>query len=346
LRSEAYALYEILDLGRRRLLLLGLGILGTPALALSQPAQPSRIGFITLASLSDPRIEAFRSGMRELGHIEGKSISTDWRSADGHADRLPALADEMVRLKPVLIVAAQTQAISAVKRATSRIPIVFVATPDPVSSGFVNSLARPGGNLTGLSTSAADLGPKQIEVLKSALPRCTRVAFLANPTNNASVVVRKAIATAAQEMRLQVLSLDAQNLQEIEHALAEAKQSGADAAVFAVDGFFIQVRSEIAQFALRHKLPTMFTQREHVVAGGMMSYGPSLSAQYHRVAYYVDRILKGVQSQDGKGAWHHHSTIAAGASGSRNRRIDEPDAPVAAAQHRRADQPRATGLSR
>jgi putative ABC transport system substrate-binding protein len=285
--------------GRRRLLRLGLGLLAVPASALAQPTQSlRRIGFITLASLSDPRIEAFRSGMRELGHIEGKSISMDWRSAEGHADRLPALADEIVRLKPALIVAVQTQAISAMKRATSRIPIVFVATPDPVSSGFVNSLSRPGGNLTGLSTSAADIGPKQIEVLKSALPRCSRVAFLANPTNNASVLVRKAIATAAQEMKLQVLSLDAQNLPEIERALAEAKQSGADAAVFAVDGFFIQVRSQLAESALSHKLPTMFTQREHVAAGGLMSYGPSLSVQYHRAAYYVDRILKGAKAAE------------------------------------------------
>jgi ABC-type uncharacterized transport system substrate-binding protein len=119
--------------------------------------------------------------------------------------------------------------------------------------------------------SAGDL-ERAFEVLKSALPRCSRVAFLANPTNNASVVVRKAIATAAQEMKLQVLSLDAQDLQEIERALAEAKQSEADAAVFAIDGFFVQVHSQIAEFALRHKLPTMFTQREHVVAGGMMSF--------------------------------------------------------------------------
>ncbi len=238
------------------------------------PPSLRRIGFITLASLSDPRIEAFRSGLRELGYTEGKSISVDWRSADGHADRLPTLATEIVRLKPAVIVAAQTQAISATKRATSGVPIVFVATPDPVGSGFVSSLSRPGGNLTGLSTSAAEIGSKQVEVLKAALPRCSRVAFLANPTNNASVIVRKAVATAAQEMRLQVLSLDAQDVQEIERALAEAKQSGADAAFFAVDGFFIQARAQIAESALRHKLPTMFTQREHVVAGGMMSYGP------------------------------------------------------------------------
>lgn len=236
--------------------------------------------------------------MRELGYIEGKSISIDWRSADGSAERLPELADEIVRLKPALIVAAQTQAISATKRATSVIPIVFVATPDPVSSGFVNTLSRPGRNLTGLSTSAADIGSKQIEVLKLALPKCSRVALLANPTNNASVVVRKVIATTALEMKLQVISLDAQDLPEIEHTLAEAKRSGADAAIFAVDGFFIQVRSQIAEFALRHRLPTMFTQREHTEAGGMLSYGPSLSAQYHRTAYYVDRILKGAKAAD------------------------------------------------
>jgi putative ABC transport system substrate-binding protein len=197
-----------------------------------------------------------------------------------------------------LIVAAQTQAISATKRATRTIPIVFVATPDPVSSGFVNSLSRPGGNLTGLSSSAADVGSKQIELLKLALPKCARVAVLANPTNNASVVVRKVIATAAHDLKLQVLSLDAQDLQEIERALAEATQSGADAAIVAVDGFFIQARSQIAEFALRHRLPTMFTQREHAAAGGMMSYGPSLSAQYHRAAYYVDRIFKGAKAGD------------------------------------------------
>jgi ABC-type uncharacterized transport system substrate-binding protein len=285
------------DVSRRRLILWGLVVLGVPASAAAQlPDSLRRIGFITLASLADPRIEAFRQGMRELGYVEGKSISIEWRSADGSAERLPALADEIVRLRPAVIVAAQTQAISATKRATSMIPIVFVATPDPVSSGFVNTLARPGGNLTGLATSAADIGSKQIEVLKLALPKCSRVAFLANPTNNASVVVRKVIATTALEMKLQVTSLDAQDLRDIERALVEARHSGADAAIFAVDGFFIQVRSQIAELALRHRLPTMFTQREHVEAGGMLSYGPSLSAQYHRAAYYVDRILKGART--------------------------------------------------
>jgi putative ABC transport system substrate-binding protein len=166
-----------------------------------------------------------------------------------------------------------------------------------VSSGFVNSLGRPGGNLTGLSTSAADIGSKQIEVLKLALPKCSRVAFLANPTNSGSVVVRKVIATAAQDLKLQV-SLDAQNMPEIKRALVEATQSRADAAFFAVDGFFIQVRSQIAELALRHRLPTMFTQREHAAAGGMMSYGPSLSDQYRRVAYYVDRIFRGAKAAE------------------------------------------------
>ena len=287
------------DLSRRRLILWGLVALGVPASATGQlPHRLRRIGFITLASLTDPRIEAFRKGMREVGYIEGESILIDWRSADGSAERLSALADEIVRSKPAVIVAAQTQAISATKRATSVIPIVFVATPDPVSSGFVNTLSRPGGNLTGLSTSAADIGSKQIEILKLALPKCSRVAFLANPTNNASVVVRKVIATTALEMKLQVISLDAQDLAEIERALAEARHVGADAAIFAVDGFFIQVRSQIAELASRHRLPTMFTQREHTVAGGMLSYGPSLSAQYHRAAYYVDRILKGSKASD------------------------------------------------
>jgi ABC-type uncharacterized transport system substrate-binding protein len=162
----------------------------------------------------------------------------------------------------------------------------------------VNTLSRPGGNLTGLSTSAADIGSKQIEALKLALPQCSRVAFVANPTNNASVVVRKVIATTAAEMKIQVMSLDAQDLRELEHAIAETTRAHADAIMFAVDGFFIQVRSQIAELALRHKLPTMFTQREHIEAGGLLSYGPSLSAQYHRAAYYVDRILKGARVAD------------------------------------------------
>ena len=282
---------------RRRLLVAwGLGALAAPAAVLAQQTKGlRRIGFITLASLSDPRIEAFRRGMRELGYVEGKTIVIDWRSADGNAERLAGLAGEIVRLKPALIVAAQTQAISAAKRATATIPIVFVATPDPVSSGFVNSLSRPGGNLTGISTSAADVGPKQLELLRAAIPGCSRVAFLANPTNNASVVVRRAIAATAQEMKLQVFSLDAQNLQEIEQAVAEARRSRADAAIFAVDGFFIQVRSQIGEIALRHRLPTMFTQREHAAAGGMMSYGGSVGANYHRAAHYVDRIFKGAR---------------------------------------------------
>jgi len=162
----------------------------------------------------------------------------------------------------------------------------------------VNSLARPGGNLTGLSTSAADIGSKQIEMLKLALPNCLRVALVANPTNNASVVVRNVLATTALELKLQVISLDAQDLQEIERTLGEASLAGPDAAIFAVDGFFVQVRSQIAKFALRHKQPTMFTQREHTAAGGMMSYGPSLSAQYHRAAYYVDRIFGGAKAAE------------------------------------------------
>jgi len=262
---------------------------GTLAFAQNRP----RIGFITLASLSDPRIALFRTGMQDLGYVEGNNITIDWRSAEGDAERLGGIAQALARSRPALIVAAQTQAISAAKRAAGRIPIVFVATPDPVSSGFVNSLSRPGGNLTGLSTSAADLGAKQVELLRATLPRCTSLALVANPTNNASVSVRRSIVDAVQAMKLQVISLDAQSVEELAAAVIEAKKGGADAAVFAVDGFFIQVRADIAALALRENLPTMFTQREHVQAGGLMSYGPSVGAQYYRAAHYVDRILKG-----------------------------------------------------
>jgi putative ABC transport system substrate-binding protein len=279
---------------RRRRILLGLVVAAAvPGAVLAQKPPPRRIGFITLASLSDPRIEGFRKGMRELGYVEGLSIAVDWRSADGDAERLPSLARELARTKPDLIVAAQTQAISAAKRAAPGTPIIFVATPDPVSSGFVNSLARPGGNLTGLSTSAADIGAKQIEILRSALPKVSTMAVLANPTNNASVVVRRMVTSAAMDMKLQSLSLDAQSVAEVGEAFAEARRAGADAVVVAVDGFFIQARALIAEQALRHRLPTMFTQREHAAAGGLMSYGPNITMQYQRVAHYVDRILKG-----------------------------------------------------
>lgn len=279
---------------RRRGFLLALAsAAAAPGAALAQKVAPRRIGFITLASLTDPRIEGFRKGMRELGYIEGLSVIVDWRSAEGDAERLPSLARELVRARPEVIVAAQTQAISAAKRASSSIPIVFVATPDPVSSGFVNSLARPGGNLTGLSTAAADIGAKQFEILRSALPRIASVAVLANPTNNASVVVRRMVTSAGMDLKVQTASLDAQSVEEIGEAFAEARRAGVDAVVVAVDGFFIQARALIAEQALRHRLPTMFTQREHAAAGGLMSYGPNIGAQYQRASHYVDRILKG-----------------------------------------------------
>jgi len=203
-----------------------------------------------------------------------------------------------VSLRVELIVAVQTQAIEAAQRATSSIPIVFCATGDPVGSGFAKSLSRPGGNVTGVSTITNELGPKQLEMVKSAFPQASSVGVLMNPTNKASAELRRSIESAGQKSGVRVLPLDARNQGELEKALATAAKERTSALIVLADGYFFQARKFLAEAAVKHRLPTLGWSRELADAGALMTYGPALRENYYRAALYVDRILKGAKPSD------------------------------------------------
>ena len=266
----------------------------------AQQNRIARIGFLTLIPLtSDSRIPSFIQGLKELGYIEGKSITIEWRSAEGRADKLPELARDLMQRKVAVIVAIQPQAISAAHNLTREIPIVFAAAQDPVGMGIANSLSRPGRNVTGTSGMATDLLPKQLEILQQVVPGMSRVAILLNPTNPAgSRVVREKVEAAAASANVRLVFIDAQSTSDVYAAFQKAKQAQVQAVLSGPDSFFIQARSDMARAAIDNKLPTMFMQREHAVAGGLLSYGPNIGENYRRVAYYVDRILKGAKASD------------------------------------------------
>jgi putative ABC transport system substrate-binding protein len=286
---------------RRRALLLGLAALASPLAPRAQPGgRIPRIGFLSLQSPeSDPRLQSFLTGMRELGYVEGKTIVIEWRFSRGKTEPLSGYAAELVQLKPELIVAVHPQAVEAVRRLTSTIPIVFAVGQDPVGMGFAKSLARPGGNITGHSSMSADMGVKQIELLRSAIPKCSRVAVLLNPTNpQGAAVLRNAFEAAGRKFGVSVDFLEARSDDEIGKAFAAAKKGRADAVIVAPDGFFMQARARIAASAIQQRLPSLFLQRESVAAGGLLSYGPDGREQYRRTAYYVHRILNGAKPGD------------------------------------------------
>ena len=279
------------------LALIALG--ASPIAASGQPrGKNPRIGFLTLRSRGHELEAAFVAGMRDLGYVDGKNMAIEWRFADGKAERLPALAAELVALRVDLIVAASTQAIQAAAAATTTIPVVFPGAADPVGAGLVRSLSRPGGNVTGLSTIAADLGAKQIELLRSVLPRVSRLAVLVNPTNAGSALVVKDFQTGARKAGLSILQFQAQTPEGIERAFAAMKAARADAVTVVIDAVFLQAAGQIAGLALRQKLPFISTQQQDAEAGSLMSYGASVAGNYRRAATYVDKILKGAKPAD------------------------------------------------
>ena len=267
-----------------------------------QAASLPRIGFLLTASLSDPRLppllQAFRQGLRELGYVEGQNIAFEFRWAEGQYDRLPGLAAELVRLKVNVIVAGGPPAIQTAKQATETIPIVMAAVADPVAAGFVASLARPGGNITGLSLMLPELVGKQLELVKEVLPKVSRVALLGNPANpNYPSLVRQAQdAARASGVRLQ--PLEARDLSEIDSAFAAITTERAGAVVVLTDTVFLDNRTQIADHAVRRRLLTVFGVSQFAEAGGLLAYGPSLAEGFRRAAKYVDRILKGTKPAD------------------------------------------------
>jgi putative ABC transport system substrate-binding protein len=285
---------------RRFLIALGAGVLAVPrgSLAQQQP-KVARVGFFYFASrqssLDTGRYNAFVQGMRELGYVEGKNFIIEARFGDGKAERLPALAAEMVSLKVDVIVAQGTPVLRALQHATATIPVVSAATGDPVGDGFAASLARPGGNITGLSIGAADLGPKLLELLKVAVPKLSRVAVLLQPENASHPPRLKRIMSAAQKIGIQVVLAEAGTVQEIEREFAMMTKERVNAAIIFPDSFFVQEARPIAAQALKHRLPSVSTNHEYSEAGGLMSYGPKLNDNFRRAATYVDKILKGAK---------------------------------------------------
>lgn len=256
-----------------------------------------RIGFLTLLRLeSDSRIPGFVAELRALGWVEGKTLSILWRPAGGDVRRLAADAEELVREKVEVIVGIQPQAVDAARRATATIPIVFGVAQDPVGMGYAKTLSRPGGNITGHSSMVADIGAKELELLRRALPRCARVAVVLNPTNSRALgPVRRSVEAAARDFGVKLQFLEASREADIDRAFSAAAADRAEAVFVTPDAFFFQHRQAIARIALTHRLPTIFVQREHVEAGGMLSYGPDTGEQYRQVAHYVDRILRGAK---------------------------------------------------
>jgi putative ABC transport system substrate-binding protein len=288
---------------RRFIEVIAGGLLAAPLAAEAQPAASlPRIGYLSAGSLSDPRfprfLQAFRQGLRELGHVEGQNIAIEFRWAEGKADRLPGLAAELVRLKVNVIVAVGTPAVQAAKLATETIAIVMVAVGDPVAAGFVASLARPGGNITGLSTMAPELVGKQLELLKEVVPKVSRVALLGNPANPNHAQQVRGAQDAARALGVQLQPLEARDLTEIDHAFATITTERAGAVIVLVDGMLLNHRTRIADHAARRRLPTVSGQSDHAEAGGLMAYGPSLSGRFRRAATYVDKILKGAKPAD------------------------------------------------
>jgi putative ABC transport system substrate-binding protein len=284
------------------IVIVGLGLLPAPPLAeAQQPRKVYRIGILT-DKPSDPvetRLwHAFRLGLRERGWNEGGNLSIEFRGAEGNYARLPELAAELVRLKVDLIVARSSQFVQPAKEATSSIPIVFVVHADPEGTGHVASLARPGGNITGLANLQADLGPKMLDLLSAAVPGAKRIAVLWNPDTPSHTPTLKALTEAGRLLRLQLEPVGARTASELEGAFGAMARARAQAVLVIGSPVFTTARQRVAELALTHRLPTMLQTKEAVEAGGLMSYGPSFEDLYRRGAIYVDKILKGARPAD------------------------------------------------
>jgi putative tryptophan/tyrosine transport system substrate-binding protein len=277
-------------------------LLAAPLAAEAQQAgKVYRIGYLSASSgASNPRnLEAFRQGLRELGWVEGQNIVIEYRWAEGRFDRLPDLAADLVRLKVDVIAAAATPAALAAKNATGTVPIVAVSLTHPVELGLVASLARPGGNVTGLSYSVgADIFGKDLELLKEVVPRVRRVAVLSNPDSPARPLTIRNVKDAARSLGVQLQLLEARGPEGFDGAFAAMAKERVGALLVVQDPAFIPHRARLIELAAKNRLPSIFTQREDAEAGGLMSYGPSLADLYRRAGTYVDKILKGVMPAD------------------------------------------------
>jgi ABC-type uncharacterized transport system substrate-binding protein len=283
-------------------LVLALVLVLSPLAADAQQATKlAKIGLlsITTPAVVAPNIEAFRQALRELGHVEGTTFVLEVRYGEGRVERLSELAHELVGLKLGVIVATSDVVIAALTRETQTIPIVMVISSDPVGTGFVASLARPGRNVTGLSNISPELSGKRLELLRQAVPGLSRVAALWNPDVRGAVFDYKETEGAARLMGLELQSVEVSRAEDLDRAFSAVTKQRAQALVLpGVNPVGFMNRGKIATFAQRSRLPAMYPTREYVDSGGLMSYGPSLSDQFRRAATYVDKILKGAKPAD------------------------------------------------
>jgi putative tryptophan/tyrosine transport system substrate-binding protein len=281
------------------MVMLTLSLLMTPLAAHAQPpAKVPRVGVLAERSPTDPFITAFRQGLRELGYTEGQSMVIEERYAYGVVDRFPALIAELLDLNIDALVVAGTNAAQAAKARTSTVPIVFTVPGDPVGAGLVASLARPGGNVTGLSLLAPEITARQLQLLKEAVPKASRVAVLSNPANSFTALLVKETEAAARSLGLRVHVLGVRGADALEGAFSTIAKERPDAFFTLADPMLFVHRMRIAEFANKNRLPATYPHREYAEAGGLMAYGADLRDNFRRAATFVDKILKGAKPAD------------------------------------------------
>jgi putative tryptophan/tyrosine transport system substrate-binding protein len=290
----------MLDVRRRQFItLLGGAAAAWPLAARAQQPAVPVVGFLRSTSLADAAhlVTAFRQGLKEAGFVEGQNIAIEYRSAEDHLDRLPALVAELIR-RPVVVIVGNTDSALAAKAATTTVPIVFATGGDPVRDGFVARLNRPGGNVTGVAFLAGALGAKRLDLLRQLVPKATTIAHLVNPNHPNTEADRREVQTAAQSVGQQLLVLDVSSERDIETAFATLVQRGAGALQAGVGGFLNSHRERIVALAARHAIPAIYPLREFIAAGGLMSYGTSITDGYRQAGIYTARILKGEKPAD------------------------------------------------
>src|SRR5215469_1995202 len=278
-----------------------ISVLITPSASQAQQrGHVPRVGYLgaTSASLEPELVKAFREGLRDRGYVEGQNIVIEYRWAEGNYQRFPDLAADLVKLKVDLILTAGTPGALAAKRATQTIPIVMAVTGDAVATGLVSSLARPGGNLTGLTTMAPDLEGKRLQILRELLPKLMTLVALVNTSNPFTAIQSEQTKISAKALGIQLQPIDLQRPEDLKDAFARVARQRPDAITMVADRFLLAQRTQIVAFVAKTRLPAMFPYRDFVVAGGLMSYAPSYEDLFRRSATYVDKILRGAKPSD------------------------------------------------
>ena len=291
------------SMDRRRFLLTSLALTLNPRFSAAQEPKvggTATVGYLgsSSASLEAAHVAAFREGLRQLGYVEGQNLSITYRWAAGEEKRFAVLARELVHLKPDVLLTAGTVAVLALKEATASIPIVTALVGDPVGSGVVSSLAKPGGNVTGFAVLTEELEPKRLELLKQALPGLSRVAILLNPTNPYSAIAWRKTQHAAETLGVKLQRVEARNPNDLERALASIAAARPQGLLVSGDRVLFAYRAAILRCVAQNRLPGVFPWREMAHEGGLMSYGPDFADLFRRAATYVDKILKGAKPGD------------------------------------------------